>query len=664
MKRKLVDALDALVDTGLIMTKEESTIYEMKFPRIAYDFNRSDIDHIQQDVATGLVYFFALAKKYKLPTHNAVAFFTKLAELEQKSTHSKSELREILHLALSGNGFVFGTTFDSEHSPYLRPCDLYAASEVGQNIETSALWNHASLKGGLYFREDYRIIEREIKKLAHQTQLVATWQREIETTHDEQTEDPQFKTDDLEAFWNIFEWYSMEQLNVSGVPPYEKNPVVKRVKNELVQIKTVSAFLLDLDHRICELEHLLKITDKDERLKVKREWVNNFFTFLLRGSTDVAIKLAETLGMGNNILPSLGLADFISTARKQTQSKQTDLRQTALKYPILQSDDCPVRLTRDEKKALTNYRKHPFFCSYRAIIKGLSDRRNTNIVPYYLTEWFIHKLNPLSPFIKQHSNVTISINDKITMSEDPRVHHYQKCNYLFFCRLCDWYADIEGRSYNEELCQALYARCRHQVVKKDWVLVESRTFSDRRSGEEPIFKLYQQLDGIFDYEAFPFPLYAKTLNHSESVLYYFYERQDDKLRKVQRKIKNVITNDDVNFYCTHVFCSDDGVGKSVMPLAWHRKLAEWLENIIRRDDVILDFVVGKEDPNYPGTAMPLSEIQDGIEFLNDKDKIYPEDIQPYLAFVQWYIHMVCCKRIRDSMHLQVLRLCKRVFLAQ
>ena len=128
----------------------------------------------------------------------------------------------------------------------------------------------------------------------------------------------------------------------------------------------------------------------------------------------------------------------------------------------------------------------------------------------------------------------------------------------------------------------------------------------------------------------------------------------------------MITEDDVNRYCELVFCSDsdDGLGKSVLPLAWHKDLAEWLESIIHRDSVILNFVVGKDDPYYPGTAIPLSEIQDGIKFYSDKKKIYPEDVQPYLAFVQWYIHKVCCEKIRDSMQPKVLRLCKRIFLDQ
>lgn len=371
---------------------------------------------------------------------------------------------------------------------------------------------------------------------------------------------------------------------------------------------------------------MLKIEDKDERKKAKQAWLKDFFEFLKGGDTVSAIEAAESLDKDYITQQFLGLGAFISAAKRNIK-----LENMTMLFPGLQSSD--AKLTDTEIKMLTSYRLHPMFRSYDAIIKGLSDWRNAGIAPYFLAEWFIHKLNPLGPFLKQQNNVNISINDHITIEKDLRFHHYQNCNYWFFCKLCDWYADIEGASYNEELCQALYARCRHQVVKKDWVLIESRDLKNRRSSEEPIFKLYQQLDGIFDYEAFPFPLYAKTLNHAESVLYHFYDRQDDKLRKVQRIIKKVITKDDVKNYCKLVFCSKDGFGKSVLPLAWHKNLAKWLESIIRRDDTILDFVVGKEDPLYPGTAIPLSEIEDGITFYNDKDKIYPEDIQPYLAFV-------------------------------
>jgi len=184
----------------------------------------------------------------------------------------------------------------------------------------------------------------------------------------------------------------------------------------------------------------------------------------------------------------------------------------------------------------------------------------------------------------------------------------------------------------------------------------------RKQFEEPIYQLYQQLDGIFDYSGYPFPQYANTICHAESMFYYFFEKQDEGIRKIARRIKSLISDEIVQEYKEKVFLSRDGFGRSAHSLGWHKELAEWLESLIRKDLILERYVVGDPDPYYPGSAVKLSEIDAAIQTMDASSIIYPEDLQPYLGFVQWYIQKICCEKMCAKMQVEVLRLCKRIYL--
>ena len=73
------------------------------------------------------------------------------------------------------------------------------------------------------------------------------------------------------------------------------------------------------------------------------------------------------------------------------------------------------------------------------------------------------------------------------------------------------------------------------------------------NAQEGIYQIYQQLDGIFDFTAFPFPIYAKTMNHIDDLMYYFYDKQDDNVRKAKRYIQKMLTEQDVEEYKERIF---------------------------------------------------------------------------------------------------------------
>ena len=99
-----------------------------------------------------------------------------------------------------------------------------------------------------------------------------------------------------------------------------------------------------------------------------------------------------------------------------------------------------------------------------------------------------------------------------------------------------------------------------------------------------------------------------------------------------------------------------------MPLKWHRKLAEFLESVIKSDPDVEAYVIGDTDPCYPGSNIRLSELNETIQAEKDTDKYFPEDIQPYLSIVEWYIQKVCADMIAADLQPRVLSMCNRLFL--
>ena len=167
---------------------------------------------------------------------------------------------------------------------------------------------------------------------------------------------------------------------------------------------------------------------------------------------------------------------------------------------------------------------------------------------------------------------------------------------------------------------------------------------------------------MFDYSNFP--LYANTIFNPEDMFHFFWEKRDEKICKVKRTITKLLNSNDkelVEHYKEIAFMGQEGIGQSHMSIKWHRKLAEWLEQVIQSDPVIDDYVKGDPDPYYPGSSVRVSELN-LIEFISDADKIYPEDVQNNLAIIEWYLQKVSCEIIASGLQPKILSMCKRIFL--
>lgn len=117
LRRKLNDALKIQIDAGLILPAEESELqWKSTLDHVS---GREDIKRLQEEIYFAISQFQKIAADFNQPTHNAVAFFEAAIKKEKELYSSKGEMnqfRNLIHLALSGRGFPFGTAFDLEHS--------------------------------------------------------------------------------------------------------------------------------------------------------------------------------------------------------------------------------------------------------------------------------------------------------------------------------------------------------------------------------------------------------------------------------------------------------------------------------------------------------------------------------------------------------------------
>ena len=76
-------------------------------------------------------------------------------------------------------------------------------------------------------------------------------------------------------------------------------------------------------------------------------------------------------------------------------------------------------------------------------------------------------------------------------------------------------------------------------------------------------------------------------------------KQSKKDKAVLKKIESVLTDDDFQTYKELAFLSKNGIGMSVPEKSWYISMARWLEDVIRRDELIANYVEGDENIYYP-----------------------------------------------------------------
>ena len=98
---------------------------------------------------------------------------------------------------------------------------------------------------------------------------------------------------------------------------------------------------------------------------------------------------------------------------------------------------------------------------------------------------------------------------------------------------------------------------------------------------------------------------------------------------------------------------------SVPEKSWYISMARWLEDVIRRDELIANYVEGDENIYYPGSDLKVKDIEESIDWCLDEYRTYPEDFQEHLSKVELAIQQQCCDKIYEEMIKAVASLYKR-----
>lgn len=322
LRRNLVDALMAQVDSGVIIPEEESALRWDSI--LNYVPNRSDITGVQKDVLIGIDCFQRLSIRFGLPTHNAVAFFEAAIEEEKElrtSGTDREDFRSLIHLALSGQGFLFGTAFDGEQRMAVRPCDplnlFKIPNELRAELWRTSLENNALLAGAAYFQQDYSSCQRVIDDLRKQSEIVSQWYNMDRTI---KSGDVTLSEEDIRDFFGIYRQYCLEQ---TGKGTTEERSVClpateQKILRDLRYIEESIELLIPLDQLIHRLEIVLKTPDESLRLKEKNRWLDDFYQWLncvdqkkLEHTVEIAQRERDIDQM---VVPQLGLKDFFKVA--------------------------------------------------------------------------------------------------------------------------------------------------------------------------------------------------------------------------------------------------------------------------------------------------------------------------------------------------------------
>ena len=137
---------------------------------------------------------------------------------------------------------------------------------------------------------------------------------------------------------------------------------------------------------------------------------------------------------------------------------------------------------------------------------------------------------------------------------------------------------------------------------------------------------------------------------------------------IEDSVKKVIKKDDIEAYKKIAILNRYGIGAGLHTAEWHITMAEWFDTILyRKNDtcsVIRKYCSGEDiDSFYPGTTIPISEINKNIALIAPFYKLAREDFSTNLARVELAMQCFCCERIYAEMKQNVIPLFKRIFWA-
>lgn len=657
MKSSLRQTVLTMLENRLLSCQENSEIYEETAYTVA-----SDPLYQNDTLSKYLFAFYRECSNLGLPTHNPVAFFDAIQNNLDALLEKRETLKFVMDCAAAGNGFVFGTSFLSMHTPDAHPCSFRSFPQDREHLyaRSYCIEKIAANRFAPFFQDELNWIQDSLTAPLNvgREQFVAWSAHE----HKSAADLPAFSSYSWESYqelWTIYRTYSLSQY-LEG-QELERNQQAKAFK----QMEEILHILFNLDCFWIEIEEIRKCPDNAAD---KEDWLQRYRAYLLEIAP--LIKNLQS-PFDEYLVTSLGLKEFIGIAAMK--KIPPDVKKN---YPLWDEELNLVHFTKTERKLLRQYSQHPIYRFFRGVTSVLSNEENAKAGPFLLANFLMHDHNPVSPFIRK----TFQIHQSYTTfqpnlcSLDKRSVRLQSCHQWLFRALCSWWSYHVPLSYSEELNYYLFQRCQRHILecppfkpyRSPSTAAEVEVMIRPIPAMESIYQLEKQIDNLlwFDYPIFPQYSNSPLLESKFQQFYYSVAKEKaakSKEWEIRRHLEKLVTRDVAEQYKKLAFLHPCGIGMAAPPISWHIELANWLENLIRSDELVSDYVEGDKDILYPGGPLTVQEVSDNIDWLPGRE-IYPEHFQPYLSQVELTIQKLCCERLRKELLSEIVSLYRKVYL--
>ena len=613
----------------------------------------------EEKVRRRILSFYIFCNENNLPAHNMVAFYTSVIDRADElcaTEMKKQELEDALICAIAGNGFVFGTTFDTEYSRCTRPSDFLPDNERYAKEYLRSLDSHSMLTNAQYFLDNLDWYESQVRDpIRKGKKAFKEWNKEkAEKTEPSQTS-LAFTKEEIDVFVTIFELYALLQdQNDQGQYLNEKSI---RATAELN--RTLMGALQTIANHCEGIKRAKTIEERRQQITLFSQYLND-------------IEHKKSLELLKKMDPETIITDsaYFSAIRSYPKNSKAQKKE----YPSLSDESSSLSFTDEEKRALEAYKKHRWIKWLLKLEKSLLNPKIQVIAPYFITIKCLSKNNPFAVFKRKSFSLKkgdTAFHADMTRGESSQ-KKYQRAHRFLYNTLEQWWnciisvrADISAP--DKILCDYLYDRKMSVVSDYDYRITESGKYK-RFSTMDPIAQIVQRLEECFLVDVSIFPQYAKCRITNYLLLNLTVVLKKTRIRDwtIENTVANVIKPADIEAYKKLAFLDPNGIGNGRPEARWHLDMAKWFDDILFRDSqknkMIRDYCSGDDpDPIYPGTNFPISVINDAVSWNDSLGQLYPEDYSTNLARVELAMQIHCCKRIYSEYMQKVTLLYKRIF---
>lgn len=684
MKHNLIYAMNELIDSGHLMCRENYSFRSMpffyylephragiKFPKYwGKDPHEGDVytwipprSNTPDEFDDEFEKITSYCRDHGLPLHNPVAFFTKVLEQEQalcRDEESRNKLIDILLIALAGGGFAFSTAFLVEQSIHVRECDLLRLNkgEYDRKMDLITYAIHAQLKGADYFYKSLSDMQHDIiKPLEEKRNLFSQWYSKVCKTLG-QRQKPAVGSDDDMEFMSIEDFESLFQGYEIYCLMLQNSDSIKQTVDNLRQ----SCFAILKLHEFWKTRPLKESNiEEDAALQKKESWIRNFRDFVIDLIESEKLEGIRKIGVKDDLWLD---HEFFDKLRRFPSLSKDDLKN----YKLLDSSSLSEKLTRDERNALLQYRKHPMYQFLKEIHRELENEDIQHVAPYYIFQLLKTTAKPQT-IIKgtfRFSETMISLNETVKMDESTGTQYLRYHKYLYEM-LCCWWDRVTAEGayepHDKKLCDFLFARYSGTLSRTQFRVYASDPAYIKYKKRDLMGDVLFHIDETFSshFEIFPQFTLARVAPYDYLTFSVESAMQQEADRKVMKAIRQLIKSDQkiVEEYKNLAFLNANGIGISAPERSWYFDMARWFQNIIERDPGISTYVEGKEDAYVPQLDMSVKELKENIDFLPEYEP-FAEDFLPNLARVEIAIQEECFKYIREEMIPKVASLYKRI----